>query len=265
MSVAAAGPAAASAASAASASAAAPSAAALVHARRASAMAPPMDEIVESFVLRLKRRDLVGSNLVALHTAELLRTLLSRRKYSSVNEMIAIIRSAGKTLTLAHPIELAIGNIVRRVLYIIRHETAAIQKELAAGGADSSVQQAQVDLSLSLHKMLDRQAVDLTSLDLDSVHITSKLKPAVIEEIGILMDEMKGAEIQIAEQAIEHIYAKSVAPQHMGEQTPRAIWGAEECALCCSASLLLTALVPRCLCVSSAPARVRFASPERSF
>lgn len=176
-----------------------------------------MDEIVESFVLRLKRRDLVGSNLVALHTAELLRTLLSRRKYASVTEMIAIIRSAGKTLTLAHPIELAIGNIVRRVLYIIRHETAAIQKELAAGGADSSVQQASVDLSLSLHKMLDRQT-HLTSLDLDSVHITSKLKPAVIEEIGILMDEMKGAEIQIAEQAIEHIYAKSVGWRERSKQ-----------------------------------------------
>lgn len=205
-SAAAAGPASASAASA----AAPPTAAALVHARRSCAVPPPMDEIVESFVLRLKRRDLVGSNLVALHTAELLRTLLSRRKYTSVTEMIAIIRSAGKTLTLAHPIELAIGNIVRRVLYIIRHETAAIQKELAAGGADSSVQQAQVDLSLSLHKMLDRQSLDpISSFDLDAAHITSKLKPAVMEEIGILMDEIKGAEIQIAEQAIDHVYAKS--------------------------------------------------------
>jgi hypothetical protein len=56
--------------------------------------------------------------------------------------------------------------------------------------------------------MLDRQQHDLT---LDQPTITGKLKPQVIEEIGILMDEMKGAEIQIAEQAIEHIYAKSVA------------------------------------------------------
>jgi len=185
-----------------------PTGASLVAARRASAVAPlVLDEVVESFVLRLKRRELVGSNLVAMHTAELLRTLVSRRKYSSVVELLELVRGVGKTLTAAHPIELAIGNIVRRVLYIIRHETAAIAKETASG-ADSSVQQAQVDLSLSLHKMLDRQQHDLT---LDQPTITGKLKPQVIEEIGILMDEMKGAEIQIAEQAIEHIYAKSVA------------------------------------------------------
>ena len=196
-----------SAAAAASSAAAAPTPTA-AQARRgaAGAAAPVVDEIVELFVLKLKRRELVGSNSVALHTAELLRTLVSRRKYSSVAELLALIRSAGKTLTLAHPIELAIGNIVRRVLYIIRHETAAIVKELAAGGSDSSVQQAQVDLSLSLHKMLDRQQLDLT---LDQANIAAKLKPQVIEEIGLLMDEMKGAEIQIAEQAIEHIYAKS--------------------------------------------------------
>jgi translation initiation factor eIF-2B subunit beta len=38
--------------------------------------------------------------------------------------------------------------------------------------------------------------------------INSILKPAVIEEIGLLMEEIKSSEIHIAEQAIEHIYAK---------------------------------------------------------
>jgi len=156
----------------------------------------------------------LGSNAVALHTAELMRTLVSRRKYASVAELLALVRSVGKTLTLAHPIELAIGNIVRRVLFIIRHETAAIAKELAAGGAvDASVQQAEVDLSLSLHKMLDRQShAGASDVTLDLASINTKLKPQVIEEIGILMDEIKGAEVQIAEQAIEHIYAKYVPP-----------------------------------------------------
>lgn len=153
-------------------------------------------------------RELTGSNIVALHTADLLRTLISKKKFSTVTELLEIIRSIGSALIAAHPIELAIGNIVRRVLYIIRHETAAIVKELQSG-VDSSTgqQQANVDLSLALHKILDSQQLDL---NLDLPTISSKLKPQVIEEIGILMDEMRSAEIQIAEQAIEHIYAKEV-------------------------------------------------------
>ncbi len=76
--------------------------------------------------MKLKRRELRGSNAVALHTAELLRSLVSRRKYNSVGELMQMVRGVGKALEAAHPIELASGNIVRRVLYIVRHESVAI-------------------------------------------------------------------------------------------------------------------------------------------
>jgi len=186
-----------------------------------------MDELVESFVLRLKRRELVGSNATALHTVDLLRMMISKKKYNTVQEMIDLIRSVGRTLTNAHPIELCIGNVVRRVLFIIRHEAAALVKELSLAQSDStdsshagpldsqpsaaSVQQ--VDLSLSLHKILDigtHPEAAQSGLDLPSAIIQSQLKPQVLEEIGILVDEIKAAESHIAEQAIEHLYAKEV-------------------------------------------------------
>jgi translation initiation factor eIF-2B subunit beta len=167
----------------------------------------PRNPLLTSACFSRFSRELTGSNTVALHTADLLRQLISRKKFSTVSELLEIIRSVGKTLIAAHPIELAIGNIVRRVLYIIRHETAAIVKEVQSGVDNNNSQQANVDLSLSLHKILDSQQLDL---NLDLPTISSKLKPQVIEEIGILMDEMRNAEIQIAEQAIEHIYAKEV-------------------------------------------------------
>lgn len=181
------------------------------------------DELVDAFVMKLKRREMNGSNAVALHTAELLRTLVSKRKYNSVGELLQLVRGVGKALEAAHPIELACGNIVRRVLYIVRHETAALVKELeaeqeaggaaAAGGRLGEQQQTQVDLSLSLHKMIDRQShadVDSAAGVLDAHAVVSQLKPQVIEEIGVLLDEMRDAETQIAEQAIEHIYAKEI-------------------------------------------------------
>jgi translation initiation factor eIF-2B subunit beta len=130
---------------------------------------------VEAFVLRLKRREVGGSNAVAFHTAELLRAIVSRRKYATVTELLTMVRNVGKALEAAHPIELACGNIVRRVLYIVRHETAALIKEAADGVArDSSVQQASVDLSLSLLKTLDRplQADEQQQLDTHTVQVS---------------------------------------------------------------------------------------------
>lgn len=141
-----------------------------------AASGPIADELVDAFILKLKRRELLGSNAVALQTADLLRTLISRKKFTSVSELLESMRAVGAALTAAHPIELCIGNIVRRVLYIIRHEAAAIVKELQSEGGDNSQQQTNVDLSLSLHKILDAQQLEL---NLDLATISSRLKPQV--------------------------------------------------------------------------------------
>ncbi|KAG2227197.1 hypothetical protein INT45_008441 [Circinella minor] len=75
---------------------------------------------VENFITRLKRRQVIGSYEVAKETAVILRQAVSMSKWRDADALIDIIRDLGGRLASAQPKELAVGNIVRRVLKIIR-------------------------------------------------------------------------------------------------------------------------------------------------
>jgi len=81
-----------------------------------------IEDIVENFVLQLKRRQISGSFGVASNTAELLRAVVALSAFDEVGVLVSVIRTLGQRLQQAQPLEFAIGNIVRRVLYIIREE-----------------------------------------------------------------------------------------------------------------------------------------------
>lgn len=67
----------------------------------------------------------------------------------------------GKVLASAQPIELCIGNIVRRVLYIVRHEFTVLQTNK---NKNPNQQQSNVDLSLSLRdRLLDTKGTGFES------------------------------------------------------------------------------------------------------
>lgn len=176
-----------------------------------------LDQVVDGVVMRLKRREIHGSGVCATQTAELLRTVVSRGKFSSVQELLDIIRMVGKTLQKAQPMELAIGNTVRRVLFFVRHECAVYareEKEGHTGGEDDI--QAEVDLSLSLQNLLGKQVTE--ELDFSgSFH--SRVKTPIIEEITQLMEEVRHVDTHISEQAPEHIYAKEVILTHGKSRT----------------------------------------------
>ena len=72
------------------------------------------------------RRQVEGSLETAKKTAELMRFVLSSvrlvGKHSpDVASMLLAVRTAGSRLVAAKPLELTIGNVVRRVLHIVRH------------------------------------------------------------------------------------------------------------------------------------------------
>jgi len=169
-----------------------------------------LDSVVDSVVMKLKRREIKGSGACSTQTAELLRTVVSRGKFSSVQDLLDIIRMVGKTLQNAQPMELAIGNTVRRVLFFVRHECAIFAQEEKKGTSED-IQQVDVDLSLSLHRLLDTQVTE--ELDFSgSFH--ARVKQPIIEEITQLMEEVRHVYTHIAEQAPEHVYAKEVILTH---------------------------------------------------
>eukprot|EP00462_Mataza_sp_D1_P018893 CAMPEP_0175129724 /NCGR_PEP_ID=MMETSP0087-20121206/5626_1 /TAXON_ID=136419 /ORGANISM="Unknown Unknown, Strain D1" /LENGTH=362 /DNA_ID=CAMNT_0016411895 /DNA_START=8 /DNA_END=1096 /DNA_ORIENTATION=- len=163
-----------------------------------------LESVIYTFVMKLKRREIQGSGAVSTHTAELLRTVVAKGKYTNVQDLLNTIKWVGKSLSAAQPMELSIGNIVRRVLFIIRHECAVHDKEEKTGVNMEQIPS--IDLSLSLHKLLDN-----TNVEPDSSKVfNNQLKGNIIEEVSELINEVKNVYLNISEHAVEHIYGKEV-------------------------------------------------------
>lgn len=173
-----------------------------------------MNKVIERLVIMLKRREIHGASIVASQTAELLRTVISKGRFSTVQQLLDMIRSVGKRLIAAHPIELAIGNVVRRVMKIVRHETfTLLQRNPSKSHADvehGSDPGYAVEMNVSLATLLDEKDLEM---DL-AVPMMPELRPVIIEDISLIMDEIKNVSEAIAEQASDHIHAKEVILTH---------------------------------------------------
>ncbi|KQJ96462.1 translation initiation factor eIF-2B subunit beta isoform X1 [Brachypodium distachyon] len=209
---------------------------------------PDVQPLVSEFVLKLKRRKVEGSHAVARQTAELLRSVVSQHRMGSTNQAAALadaIRSVGEQLISANPIELAVGNIVRRVLHIIKEEdisstavgieglsvTVDSDDEYDSGNDDHPTLSAAV---LASHARNALRAPSLQTL-LDDIPVstalsrsasstgdsdgktagdkslkTRKLKHDVIAAIGDLIEEIDTCYDQISEQAVELIHQNEV-------------------------------------------------------
>ncbi|KAG2233782.1 hypothetical protein BDF21DRAFT_392303 [Thamnidium elegans] len=88
---------------------------------------------IEDFIQRLKRRQILGSYFVAKETATILRQVVSTSRWRDVNVLIDIVTQTGIRLAAAQPNELAVGNIVKRVLKVIREVSRG---ELETEGRD---------------------------------------------------------------------------------------------------------------------------------
>ncbi|KAL5081141.1 hypothetical protein RYX36_009562 [Vicia faba] len=77
-----------------------------------------------------------GSQATAKQTAELLRSVISQQRLPQTNQattLINAVRAVGEKLIAANPVELAVGNIARRVLHIIREEDFSLATAAIAG------------------------------------------------------------------------------------------------------------------------------------
>ncbi|MCO5576346.1 hypothetical protein L7F22_030155 [Adiantum nelumboides] len=214
-------------------------------------MAPAVSELqvaVNDFLLKLQRRQVEGSLDSAKHTVLLLRQVVSQHRAphsGQASALIEAVKNVGVRLIAASPIELAIGNIVRRVLHIIREEEVSITSSTEAeGGAgfdsddnDNSDNDDPPGLSTALLAAANRSVLRAPALhnllesglkpsavvpsspvgdseersrSCEKNSRTWKLKHAVIEGINELLDDIDNNHAQIAEQALEHIHQDEV-------------------------------------------------------
>ncbi|KAJ6702920.1 hypothetical protein OIU85_028939 [Salix viminalis] len=208
----------------------------------------------------LRSSKIEGSQATARQTAELLRSVISQQRVPYTNQagaLIDAVRAVGEQLIAANPVELAVGNIVRRVLHIIREEdlsltTAAIaglnlsaasdgdddddgerdeHSVLSAAAVAASARNALRPPSLQtlLEDMPESVAIPHTSSSggdsegksksADKSSRTRRLKHDVIEAVNELIQDINTCHEQIAEQAVEHIHQNEVILTLGGSKT----------------------------------------------
>eukprot|EP01118_Nematostelium_gracile_P016102 TRINITY_DN6594_c0_g1_i1.p1 TRINITY_DN6594_c0_g1~~TRINITY_DN6594_c0_g1_i1.p1 ORF type:complete len:344 (+),score=96.05 TRINITY_DN6594_c0_g1_i1:106-1137(+) len=164
-----------------------------------------MEARIQTLITSLKRRQIEGSFNVAKETAEIMRMLISKLRFNNLNEVIASIKEVGRRLVAAQPLEFAIGNIVRRVLYITREEFSTFSNTTAV-----DTRQAQLMLS-----SLDDNDEDYQ----EPMENTKEFKAAILASISELIDELQNIYRNISDQSIEHIHANEVIMTYGGSKT----------------------------------------------
>uniref|UniRef100_A0A8C8EYH7 Translation initiation factor eIF2B subunit beta n=1 Tax=Oncorhynchus tshawytscha TaxID=74940 RepID=A0A8C8EYH7_ONCTS len=159
-----------------------------------------LTERIEAFLADLKRGGcgtgpIRGSGETARETTALLRKVTAQARWSSAGDLMEIIRKEGRRMTAAQPSETTVGNMVLRVLKIIREEYAR-----SRGSSEETDQQE------SLHKLLTSGGLSEENFRQHFVH----LKANVIEAINELLTELDGTTDNIAMQALEHIHSNEV-------------------------------------------------------
>lgn len=193
---------------------------------------PDIEGLVNEFVSKLENRKVEGSHATARATAELLRSLISQIRLPSTNQaeaLIEAIKIVGAKLTAANPVELAVGNIMKRVLHIVRVEDlSAVTSDdnglnLSAETDEEDTAELDCDhvasaAAVGYGSILDRPSLHtlLESMGRDSGEKADRkmsrriLKHNVIEAVNELIGEIDDCHEQIAEQAVEHIHQNEV-------------------------------------------------------
>lgn len=163
---------------------------------------PALARSLDEFVTKLKRREFKSSEGAATETLALLRRLVRWTNWTDPNVLIAVLRGVGRRLIRAYPLELVVGNCVRRVLFQIREEaslgaTANCPNENEDACADGDAGE--------LQEALD----DVTAITTTSSSGISKLdlKSSATEGIDEIKSELEIMYDSISMQSSEHIHA----------------------------------------------------------
>ena len=90
---------------------------------------PHLARQLDDFIVSLKRRVTKSSYKLSRQTAELIRSVIGVQRWGDSKVLLSTLRAIGRRLVKALPYELSIGNIVLRILFIVREEFAQAQNE----------------------------------------------------------------------------------------------------------------------------------------
>lgn len=182
----------------------------------------------------LKRRQIRASRACAVATAHLLRQFVKTHRAGDVSRLIETVREVGQRLISAQHKELAIGNILRRILRVIRDEveekrewetTTADNSEVGSRtdtprgdnvtSADNSMTLPQPtpgpNLSPPLHPASEEAPY--------TIEVTKDIRAEIVDGIDEIIDELDQVDEQIAGYALEHIHSNEILLTHASSIT----------------------------------------------
>lgn len=214
----------------------------------------PIDTSIDNLISLLKRRQIRHSRSCATATAYLLRSVISACRTSDASKLIERVQSVGRRLIAAQPREMVVGNIVRRVLGLIRDEAEDDRDgdfTLSDAGSESQPQTPRAGDEPSEFHGSDRGASKpISSLATHPVSMFSLLShpepetslpgtPAtgspsgrlpghtqnkdiraeVLDGINEIIDELGQVDDQIAAYALDHIHSNEIILTHTSSTT----------------------------------------------
>lgn len=167
----------------------------------AIAAANKLEVLIESFVSKLRRKQVSGSYNTAIATCKFLMRVTSISRWGTAAEFITLIHGIGKRINDSQPREFAVSNIVRRVLAIVRDEV-----NVKEDGNPS----APVNTSMFQLLVTNKNDKDVEKNGGGKVNEKSDLRSVIIQGIRDLMDEIQAVHENIAEMTLDLIHDNEI-------------------------------------------------------
>lgn len=146
-----------------------------------NAVTPEILSLIDPVVSQLKRHQFNGAKDIALAISHLLMRVISAARWTNPYDLISVIRKVGVILIKAQPREIITGNIVRRVLALIRDE---IETEDAENSTNTPMMNSMFSLLSTNNNHTDnKEQIQLKKQ-------SSDLRSIIIQGIRDLIDEI---------------------------------------------------------------------------
>ncbi|GEQ69526.1 hypothetical protein JCM33374_g3198 [Metschnikowia sp. JCM 33374] len=170
-----------------------------------SVLTSEIQAVVDPLVLELKRKQLGDAKDTALRVAHVLMRVISAARWSDPHDLISLIRAVGVDLQHASPREFIPGNIVRRVLALVRDE---IETADPSGTDTTPMISSMFSLLSTTHPTQDSDSSGKSNLPVRklSKKQSSDMRSIVIQGIRDLIDEISNVKEELENMAADLIH-----------------------------------------------------------
>ncbi|KAI9008246.1 hypothetical protein BC832DRAFT_553528 [Gaertneriomyces semiglobifer] len=144
---------------------------------------------LELLTAKLRRRQIVGSFDVAVATGNFLRTVVASSRCLDADELFDLVKEVGSQLEAAQTTEFAVGNMVKRVMQIIKEDSEPTTDEDSSDAVVPS----------------DSKEAD-KARRAKFFEVVANIRQSIEE----MLDELQDTFVNISNQAWEHIHSREI-------------------------------------------------------